>query len=56
MMRSWRQQWEQDSSTRADGFDVCSLTPRSLRLLPPLIVGEAEIDDALARLARALDG
>jgi acetylornithine/N-succinyldiaminopimelate aminotransferase len=30
--------------------------PTTLRLLPPLIVGEAEIDDALARLARALEG
>jgi acetylornithine/N-succinyldiaminopimelate aminotransferase len=30
--------------------------PTTLRLLPPLIVGAAEIDDALARLARALEG
>ncbi|HEV3035520.1 MAG TPA: aspartate aminotransferase family protein [Solirubrobacteraceae bacterium] len=30
--------------------------PTTLRLLPPLIVGETEIDDALARLARALEG
>ncbi len=30
--------------------------PGTLRLLPPLIVGEAEIDEALARLARALEG
>jgi acetylornithine/N-succinyldiaminopimelate aminotransferase len=29
--------------------------PTTLRLLPPLIVGEAEIDDALARLERALE-
>jgi acetylornithine/N-succinyldiaminopimelate aminotransferase len=28
----------------------------TLRLLPPLIVGAGEIDDALARLARALEG
>ncbi|MCW3018450.1 MAG: acetylornithine/succinylornithine family transaminase, partial [Solirubrobacterales bacterium] len=30
--------------------------PTTLRLLPPLIVEEAEIDDALARLERALEG
>jgi acetylornithine/N-succinyldiaminopimelate aminotransferase len=30
--------------------------PTTLRLLPPLIVEEAEIDDALARLERALAG
>ena len=28
--------------------------PTTIRLLPPLIVGEAEIDDALARLRAAL--
>ena len=34
---------------------VCNATgPTTVRLLPPLIVGEAEIDDAVARLARAL--
>jgi acetylornithine/N-succinyldiaminopimelate aminotransferase len=30
--------------------------PTTLRLLPPLIVTDAQIDDALARLARALEG
>ena len=30
--------------------------PRTLRLLPPLIVSEAEIDDALSRLYALLDG
>jgi predicted acetylornithine/succinylornithine family transaminase len=30
--------------------------PTTLRLLPPLIVTDVEIDDALARLARALEG
>jgi acetylornithine/N-succinyldiaminopimelate aminotransferase len=30
--------------------------PTTLRLLPPLIVGEGEIDDALGRLERALEG
>ncbi len=30
--------------------------PATLRLLPPLIVSEAEVDDALARLRRALGG
>ena len=30
--------------------------PTTLRLLPPLIVGTGEIDDALARLERALEG
>ncbi len=30
--------------------------PDTLRLLPPLILGEAEVDEALARLAVALEG
>ncbi|MGH2863767.1 MAG: aspartate aminotransferase family protein, partial [Solirubrobacteraceae bacterium] len=30
--------------------------PDTLRLLPPLIIEEADIEDALARLARALEG
>ncbi len=30
--------------------------PDTLRLLPPLTIGEAEVDEALARLARALEG
>jgi acetylornithine/N-succinyldiaminopimelate aminotransferase len=30
--------------------------PRTLRFLPPLVVGEAQIDDALARLGRLLVG
>ena len=30
--------------------------PATVRLLPPLIVGEAEVDDALARLGRAMGG
>jgi len=30
--------------------------PGTLRLLPPLMIGEGEIDDALARLATALEG
>ena len=30
--------------------------PSTLRLLPPLTLGEHEIDDALARLARAMEG
>ncbi len=30
--------------------------PATLRLLPPLIVGEAEVEEALARLALALEG
>ena len=28
--------------------------PATLRMLPPLVIGEAEVDDALARLARVL--
>jgi acetylornithine/N-succinyldiaminopimelate aminotransferase len=30
--------------------------PTTLRLLPPLTIGEADVDEALARLARALGG
>ncbi len=30
--------------------------PTTVRLLPPLIVGESEIDDALERLGAALAG
>ena len=30
--------------------------PRTLRFLPPLVVTEAQIDDALARLRRLLVG
>jgi len=30
--------------------------PTTLRLLPPLTIGEAEVDEALARLSAALDG
>ena len=28
--------------------------PATLRMLPPLVIGEGEVDEALARLARAL--
>jgi acetylornithine/N-succinyldiaminopimelate aminotransferase len=30
--------------------------PSTLRLLPPLIISESEIDEGLARLGRALEG
>jgi acetylornithine/N-succinyldiaminopimelate aminotransferase len=30
--------------------------PSTLRLLPPLTVDEADVEDALARLAQALEG
>jgi 4-aminobutyrate aminotransferase-like enzyme len=30
------------------------VTPTALRLAPPLLVSDAEIDDAVARLAEAL--
>ncbi len=30
--------------------------PTTLRLLPPLTIEEGEVDEALARLARALEG
>ena len=30
--------------------------PATVRLLPPLTVGAAEVDEALARLAAALEG
>lgn len=30
--------------------------PQTLRLLPPLVISEAEVDEALVRLGRALDG
>jgi acetylornithine/succinyldiaminopimelate/putrescine aminotransferase len=34
---------------------VCNATgPTTVRLLPPLVVGEAEIDDAVARVRRGL--
>jgi acetylornithine/succinyldiaminopimelate/putrescine aminotransferase len=36
---------------------VCNATgPATIRLLPPLIVGEAEIDDAVERLRAVLGG
>jgi acetylornithine/N-succinyldiaminopimelate aminotransferase len=38
------------------GLVVNATGATTLRLLPPLIVGAGEIDDALARLARALEG
>jgi acetylornithine/N-succinyldiaminopimelate aminotransferase len=38
------------------GLVVNATGPTTLRLLPPLIVGAGEIDDALGRLARALEG
>ena len=46
------------SITRAlldDGLIVNAPEPGTLRLLPPLIVGQAEVDEAVAKLAQALD-
>jgi acetylornithine/N-succinyldiaminopimelate aminotransferase len=35
---------------------VCNATgPETIRLLPPLIIGEAEADEAIARLAPLLE-
>jgi acetylornithine/succinyldiaminopimelate/putrescine aminotransferase len=38
------------------GLVVNAVTPSALRLAPPLLVSDAEIDDAVARLADALAG
>jgi predicted acetylornithine/succinylornithine family transaminase len=36
---------------------ICNATgPRTLRFLPPLVVSEAQVDDALERVATVLDG
>jgi acetylornithine/N-succinyldiaminopimelate aminotransferase len=40
----------------AERLIVNATGPTTLRLLPPLIVGEAEIDQALERLGAALAG
>ncbi len=36
------------------GLVVNAVTPSALRLAPPLLVSDAEIDDAVARVAEAL--
>jgi acetylornithine/succinyldiaminopimelate/putrescine aminotransferase len=38
----------------ADGLVVNAVTPTALRLAPPLTVSDAEIDDAVAILAKVL--
>jgi acetylornithine/succinyldiaminopimelate/putrescine aminotransferase len=38
----------------AEGLVVNPVTPTSLRLAPSLLVGAEEIDEAVARLGRAL--
>jgi acetylornithine/N-succinyldiaminopimelate aminotransferase len=39
----------------ADGLIVNPIGENTLRLLPPLVIGEAEVDEALEKLAGALD-
>jgi len=39
----------------AEKLVINATGPRTLRFLPPLVVSEAQVDDALARLRRALD-
>ncbi len=43
-------------AARRSGSCVNATGATTLRLLPPLVIGPAEIDDALARLGRALEG
>jgi acetylornithine/succinyldiaminopimelate/putrescine aminotransferase len=38
----------------ADGLVTNAVTPTSLRLAPPLTVTDAEIDEAVAKIAKAL--
>ncbi len=38
----------------AEGLIVNATDPSTLRLLPPLVIGEAEVDEALALLRRVL--
>jgi predicted acetylornithine/succinylornithine family transaminase len=38
------------------GLVVNVPAPETLRLLPPLVIGEAEVDEAFATLARCIDG
>jgi acetylornithine/N-succinyldiaminopimelate aminotransferase len=46
-----------DVTARAldEGLLVNAVAPDALRLAPPLLIGEAELDDMAARLGRALD-
>jgi acetylornithine/N-succinyldiaminopimelate aminotransferase len=46
-----------DITARAldEGLLVNAVAPDALRLAPPLLIGEAELDDMAARLGRALD-
>ena len=46
---------EVEVAARARGLLVNAVKPDVLRLAPPLIVTEAEVDDAVARLTAALD-
>jgi acetylornithine/N-succinyldiaminopimelate aminotransferase len=43
------------SRVLAEGLIVNPIGDETLRLLPPLVIGEAEVDEALAILRRALD-
>jgi acetylornithine/succinyldiaminopimelate/putrescine aminotransferase len=45
---------EIQSALLADGLIVNVTDPRTLRLLPPLVIGEADVDQALALLSRRL--
>jgi acetylornithine aminotransferase len=44
-----------EAAARARGLLVNAVKPDTIRLAPPLIVSEAEVDDAVPRLAAALD-
>jgi acetylornithine aminotransferase len=46
---------EVEAAARARGLLVNAVKPDALRLAPPLILTEAEVDDAVPRLAAALD-
>jgi acetylornithine/succinyldiaminopimelate/putrescine aminotransferase len=45
-----------ERALRAERLVVNATGPATIRLLPPLVVSDAEIDDALARLGRVLGG
>jgi acetylornithine aminotransferase len=44
-----------EAAARARGLLVNAVKPDTIRLVPPLVLTEAEVDDAIPRLAAALD-
>ncbi|HVU91308.1 MAG TPA: acetylornithine transaminase, partial [Jatrophihabitans sp.] len=44
-----------EAAARARGLLVNAVKPDTIRLVPPLVLTAAEVDDALPRLAAALE-